>query len=134
MIALDLPFARLFDDVIVPYQSDEPFFIDGVPCEKRRLKKIKVLEQHEGAHSLYEDFHSRIRLSGKEIQRLYAEQYYVRLEALLRESTNDVTSQIIKAYKQAIEPNIGEYLEKRKSLIELAYKAFSDGIKLLGSI
>jgi hypothetical protein len=31
LIQLDLSFARLMDDIVVPYQSEQPFFIDGVP-------------------------------------------------------------------------------------------------------
>ena len=26
----DLSFARLIDDVVVPFETDEPFFVDGV--------------------------------------------------------------------------------------------------------
>ena len=31
LIMTDLPPARLFDDIVVPYQTDRVFFVDGEP-------------------------------------------------------------------------------------------------------
>lgn len=47
----DLTFARLIDDVIVPYESDKPFFIDGVPLKRDELTRIKIVQQSQLGHA-----------------------------------------------------------------------------------
>jgi uncharacterized protein YceK len=37
LVLLDLPFGRLLDEIVVPYDNDDSFFIDGVPVTKSRL-------------------------------------------------------------------------------------------------
>ena len=43
LIMTDLPPARLFDDIVVPYQTDGTFFIDGAPVKAKDLRRIKIL-------------------------------------------------------------------------------------------
>ena len=43
-----LTIARLFDDVVIPYQTGETFFIDGAPVKSRDLRRIKVLRAQQG--------------------------------------------------------------------------------------
>ena len=64
-------------------------------------------------------------------QQLYADQYHIRLEALFRESGEDVTSQIIKAFDRTIRPTLKDYLPKREELIKAALAMFVAGIKAL---
>lgn len=133
LVLTNLPFARLMDDVVVPYQGDEPFFIDGAPLARQRLKKLKIIRQKEFFEVSFGDLHYNLREGTVPIQKLYGEQYHVRLEALLREAGDDVTSQIIKAYDQKIKPSLKEYLPKREELISAALKIFLESIKVLGS-
>jgi hypothetical protein len=70
---------------------------------------------------------------GIEKQKLYAEQYHVRLEALLRESGEDVTSQVIKAYDRTIKPSLKDYIPKREELTKAALTVFVESIKALAS-
>ena len=44
LILLNLPFGRLIDEIIVPYDKDEPFFIDGVPVTRKVIRRIKIIE------------------------------------------------------------------------------------------
>jgi hypothetical protein len=44
LVMLDLPFGRLIDEIMVPYDNGEPFFIDGVPVTKTKIKRIKIVE------------------------------------------------------------------------------------------
>lgn len=64
-------------------------------------------------------------------QKLYAEQYHVRLEALLRESGEDVTSQVIKAYDRMIKPRLKDYIPKREELTKAALTIFVESMKAL---
>lgn len=50
---------------------------------------------------------------------------------MLRENSQDVTAQIIKAYTQAIKPRLKDYLPKRDELIPAALKLFTEGVKAL---
>jgi len=43
LIQLDLPFGRLIDDIVVPYESGGAFFIDGAPVTAAKLRRIKIL-------------------------------------------------------------------------------------------
>ena len=43
LILTDLPPPRLFDDIVVPYQTDETFFIDGASVTAKDLTRIKIL-------------------------------------------------------------------------------------------
>ncbi len=74
-----------------------------------------------------------MRESEKEIQKLYGDQYHVRLEVALREGGEDVTSQVIKAFDSEIKPKLKDYLPKRKELIKAASSFFWEGIKRLSN-
>jgi hypothetical protein len=36
LFMMNLSFERLFDDIVIPYQQEEPFFIDGVPVDQKK--------------------------------------------------------------------------------------------------
>ncbi len=78
------------------------------------------------------DLHSSMRTHGvTRIRQLYAEQYHIRLEAILRESGEDVTSQVLKAFDRTIRPSVKDYLPKREELIKAALSLFLEGMKAL---
>ena len=132
LIMTDLRFARLIDEVVVPYQKGEPFFIDGVPAQKDNLKKLKIVRQQPFFKRTLDDLHQGMWQGALERQKVFAEQYHTRLEALLREAGEDVTSQVIKAFDTTIKPELKDYLPNRKELIEGAWKAFIETMKMLG--
>jgi hypothetical protein len=43
LIVTDLPAARRFDDIVVPYQAGDKFFIDGAPVKAQDLERTKIL-------------------------------------------------------------------------------------------
>lgn len=132
LLLLDLTFARLIDDIVVPYESDEAFFIDGVPLTRSHIKRIKILKLSEGfARDLW-DFDRTLTRGDHPNRKIYGDQYHTRFEHILRTNSIDVTSQVIKAYNQAIKPRIKDYLPKREELIGTATKIFIEGMKLLG--
>lgn len=133
LVLTDLTFARLFDDVVVPYQTDGTFFIDGVPLKAKDLKRIKILRGKPNLNHALNNFRMSLNRSDIAIRKVYGEQYTVRYEAALRDHTEDVTSQIIKAYDRAIKPSIKDYLPKREELIQAAGKIFVEAIKALSS-
>jgi len=133
LIMMGLTFARLMDDIIVPYESKQPFFIDGAPVTREKIRKLKILRQSVRTRDLAYDFHHSLRSADISRQKMLGEQYYIRLEAILRESAEDVTSQIIRAYDTAIRPQLKDYLPKREELITMAMQVFIEGVKLLGS-
>ena len=129
-----LTFSRLLDDIVVPYQIGESFFIDGVPVTPGKLKRIKLLQLTEGFQDARDTFEASLTRNGNPaVRKTYGEQYHVRLEHDLRTHSTDVTSQIIKAYNQAIKPSIKDYLPKRNELIPAALELFTQGVKALGA-
>lgn len=132
LILTGLTFARLMDDVVVPYQSEEPFFVDGAPVKPTELIRIKVIRQMPSFTYEFQRFHMHMRNGDVATKRLHAEQYSVMLEAMLRDSGEDVTSQIIKAYDKTIKPSLRDYLPRREELIQAAWSVFFQGIQALG--
>lgn len=133
LLQLDLTFARLLDDIVVPYQSNEPFFVDGAPVTAVKLRRIKILRMKESFARGRMDFNLALTRSEPTVRKLYGEQYTTRFEHLFRQHSEDVTAQVIKAFNQVIKPSLKDYLPKREELISAALKMFVEGVKALGS-
>lgn len=133
MVLLDLPFSRLIDDVIKPYDQDEPFFIDGVPLTRGKIDRIKIVRFGEGYERAVWELGRGLTRGDHQEKKIYGEQYEVRFEHILRTNSEDLTSQVIKAYNQAVKPNIKEYLPKREELISAATQIFIHGMKALAT-
>jgi len=129
LILTGLTFARLIDDVVYPYEEENPFFIDGVPLIRSKINRLKIIKESDWFEGEFTDIHWRLR-RGKD-KKIIADQYDVRMQAFLREAGEDVTSQIIKAYSQKIKPSIKDYIPKRKQLIKAAMTLFIESIKAL---
>lgn len=133
LLQLDLTFSRLMDDVVVPYQSGDMFFIDGVPTTAAKLKRIKILRLSENYPHSRSQFNRTLTRADIQLQKVYGEQYSTRFEHILRDNSDDVTAQVIKAYNQAIKPSLKDYIPKREELISAALKLFVEGVKALAS-
>lgn len=129
LILTGLTFARLIDDVVFPYEESNPFFIDGVPLTREKIKRLKIIKESDWFKSEFADLHWRVRRHS--VGKVIADQYDVRVQALLREAGEDVTSQIIKAYDQKIKPSIKDYMPKREQLVKAAMTLFFESIKAL---
>ncbi len=128
----NLTFSRLIDDVVFPYQSDQPFFIDGVPTKAQNLKKIKIIRQNQSFDDLFNELHHFLRAGSSSARQITAADYPIRLEALFREAGEDVTSQVIKAFNAKIRPSLKDYMPKREELINGALQIFIEAMKILG--
>jgi hypothetical protein len=129
----NLSFTQVLDDIVVPLERNEPFFVDGAPLTKQKVRRLKVLAQREFFGRLFSDLHWRMRQSSDvKVKQVLGEQYHVRLEAILRESTDDVTAQVMRAFSTEIKPRLKDYLPNRKELIEAALKVFVEGMKMIG--
>jgi hypothetical protein len=84
LIMTEIPFGRLMDDIVVPYQTDKPFFVDGAPVTKKSLKKLKIIRLDKNFAPAFCQMHMLLHHSNTTIQKLYGEQYQIRVEALLR--------------------------------------------------
>jgi len=134
LIQTGLTFARLIDDVVYPYEDDKPFFIDGVSVTKKKVRRLKILRQRDAFRTAFFDLHHGMRRGDVKVKKILGDQYYVRLEAALREGCEDVTSQIIKAFDVKIRPRLKDYLPDRNELIESAAIVFWEGLKKLGGL
>jgi hypothetical protein len=61
LIMTHLPFARLVDEVVLPYQTDKAFFIDGAPLKKQNLKRLKIIKQQKFFTDTFHDLHHSMR-------------------------------------------------------------------------
>ena len=133
LLQIELTFPRLIDDIIVPYQTGETFFIDGAPVTPDKISRIKVLKLTEYFNRSKWDFDQKLTSGTAQEMKVLGEQYSTRFEHILRQHSEDVTSQVLKAFNQVIKPSIKDYLPKRNELISAATKIFIESIKTLGS-
>jgi hypothetical protein len=128
-----LTFGRLVDEIVIPYDSNEPFFIDGVPTQRADLKRIKIVRESPSLKQRVAELHWKLRTHQPAGIASLAGQYQILLEALVRDSGEDVTSQVLKAYSTAIKPRLKDYLPKREELIAGGFKVFIEAMKALAS-
>ena len=132
LIQINMTFGRLMEDIVIPFNTDEMFFLDGAPMKATSIDRIKLIRQGQNFARRIEDLHFGMRRGDIKLQELYAKQYDVRLEAILRDTGEDVTSQIIKAYTTAVKPKLKDYMSNRESILDAAVKVFTESLKALG--
>ncbi len=132
MIIMNLPFGRLMDEIVLPYDTEEPFFIDGVPVTKDKIIRIKIVKLGNRYENAMHQLNTGLTKAGVDVRKTYGEQYNIRFEHILRTETDDVTAQVIKAYNTAIKPSLKEYIPNRGELITTANTLLTEGLKLLG--
>lgn len=131
LVLLNLTFGRLIDEIVVPYDTDDPFFIDGVPVTRNKIRRIKIISLTEKfQHGIWE-LQRGLTRGEHQNQKIYGDQYETRFEHVLRTDAEDVTSQIIKAYNQAVKPRLKDYIPKREELISAATTLFLEAMKAL---
>jgi len=131
VVLLKLPFGRLIDEIIVPYDNGEPFFIDGVPVTRKSISRIKVVELGESFRMAMREFENKLNQGEPQNQKIWGDQYETRFEHILRTKTQDVTAQVLKVYSQAVKPRIKDYIPKREELISTATTIFVEAMKVL---
>ena len=131
LIQIDLPWQRLMEDVVFPFDGGEMFFIDGAAVRPTDLDRLKILLQGPGFSAAFAELNRGLRVGEARSKEMYAKQYYAFLEAILRNRCEDVTSQVIRAYKTAIKPSLKDYMPKKEFLLDSAVKIFVEGMKLL---
>jgi hypothetical protein len=95
-----LTVTKLYEHIVVPYEEDRPFFIDGVPFERATLRRIKIIKQDNQFTLDLDRLHNRIKNPrGSDLYTPIAD-YPGRLLALFQEQRADVTSDIIDAYRE----------------------------------
>ena len=132
LIALNLTFPRLMDEVIVPYQQDQPFFLDGVPVTKAKLRRIRVLRDNGGLPSELVQLDRMLSLGSLDQKIEIAQNYGSMIEAIARANCADVTAQVIKVFETSVRPRLRDYLPKREEIIEGAFRVLLENLKQLG--
>jgi hypothetical protein len=127
-----LSWGRLMDDVVVPYEKGEAFFVDGVSVDKKSLRRIKIVRQSKHFEGQFMELHhfASSPSSGAFVR---AQDYPTRLAVLFRGEGEDVTGQVINAFRIGILPRLKEYLPKRDELISAALTLFVEGTKALAA-
>ena len=109
LIMTHLPFARLIDDIVYPYENNESFMIDGAPLKRDLITKFKILRLLDDFPEHWDRFHQALFTGGTEQKKIYGEQYHLRVEALLRRFCEDVTVQLLKSFHRVIQPQMRDY-------------------------
>ncbi len=135
LIMQKLSFGRLMDEVVLPFREDQPFFVDGVSLKKQNLKKLKILrlEEDRFVHDFW-NFNNQLKHGDDKTSRIFGDQYHIRIEAMLRENGEDVTSQVVTAFDKTIKPSIKDYLPKREELIKGALSFFLQNLTQLAGV
>jgi hypothetical protein len=134
LLMLDLSFAKLMDEVVLPYQTNEPFFIDGAPLKRTDLKRLKIMRLEKNFGIRFRDLNWQLHRAGIDYSKMLGEQYHLRLDAMLRENGEDVTAQAISAFDKTIKPSLKDYLPKREELIQTALQFFLKNVSQLAGL
>ena len=92
---------RLYEEVVVPYEDNKPFIVDGVPIQSRsELKRLKIIRQDSRFTLDLNRLFDGIKRNTDKRFYIPISDYPVRLVALFQESREDVTSSIVNAYQE----------------------------------
>jgi hypothetical protein len=95
-----LTVTKLYEHIVVPYEEDRPFFVDGAPLDRKTLRRIKIIRHDEEFGLELHRLHNRIKNPrGSDLHTPVAD-YPARLLALFQEQSTDVTSDIIDVYRE----------------------------------
>ena len=61
LIQTHLPFGRLMDEIIVPYENEKTFFVDGAPIKATDVDRIKIIRQEKGFNEIFNNLHHYMR-------------------------------------------------------------------------
>jgi hypothetical protein len=95
----DLPFDRLIDEVVVPYEEGKPFFVDGVAVTKETLDRIKIIKQAAAFSPQLARLHQHLDFPKDAPHKVSIQDYPGRLDALFRATGADITTSLIAAYR-----------------------------------
>lgn len=99
--------------------------------KKTEIRRIKIISlTAEFDNGLWE-LERGLKHGEHQARKIYGDQYETRFEHILRTDAEDVTSQIIKAYNQAVKPRLNDYIPKRGELISAATTIFVEAMKAL---
>ena len=126
LLQLDLPWERLMEDIVIPFESGEPFFVDGAPVKATELDRMKILVNGPEFSSHVNRLHWLMRAGDVHLD---ASQYHLRLETLTREDCTDITSQVISAFITAVKPKLTDHLPDKKALFDAAIQLVIAGTK-----
>jgi hypothetical protein len=129
LLQMNLSWGRLMEDIVIPFDSGEMFFVDGAATKATELDRLKILLNGHGLDRAFAHINWNMRTGNTNTREMYAKQYPVFIEAILREHCDDVTSQVVSAYKTAIKPKLKDPLPDKKTLFEGGVKIFVEGMK-----
>jgi hypothetical protein len=126
---MNLPWERLVIDIVTPFDSGEPFFIDGAPVKATDLDRLKILLNDSGLDQAFAMLNWHLRTGDAKSKEIYARQYSVLVEAMLREHCTDVTSQVVSAFRTAVKPRLKDRLPDKDAMLDAGIKLFIEGLK-----
>ena len=131
LFQIDLPWQRLMEDVVVPYEAEERFFLDGAPIKATELDRIKILLQTPDFNPVFRVFQREMRIGELKTRELNAKNYPIYLESILREKCVDVTAQVISAFRTEAKARLSDRLPDRKALWDATFKLAAEGLRTL---
>ena len=129
----ELTFARLLDDVVHPYETGEAFFVDGVSLTKAQTHRLKIVRESSFFSGEFASISREMRVRKGAELKAAADTYDRRLSALFLEATEDVPSQVLKAFNSEVKPKLKDYVPNRAELISAASKVFTEAIRALAT-
>jgi hypothetical protein len=129
LLQMNVSWGRLMEDIVIPYDSGESFFVDGAAIKATDLDRLKILLNGQGCGRAFANINWHMRTGDMKTKEMYAKQYPVFIEAMLREHCEDVTSQVVSAFKAAIKPKLKDHLPDKNTIFEAGVKIFVEGMK-----
>lgn len=129
-----LTFERVMDEIVIPYETNKPFFIDGVPVKRDNLLRLKVIQQSSGFDRALVDLHHFLRLGRASTKGVPAAEYPTRLEAIFRSEGTDVTSYVLRAFDVALRKKLKGAVAENSEALATAARVFLDLLRAVSGV
>ena len=70
LLQTNLSFGRLMDEVVVPYETGDPFFVDGAPVTREGLVRVLIAQQERSFNAAMAHLHECLRIQRPLILRI----------------------------------------------------------------
>ena len=109
------PLGRLLDEVVVPHETDEKFLVAGRWVERGDgIESLRVIRGDSTLVANLFDIHRAQAHGAKESAKSY-EQYALRVIGAVEAFGEDITAQVLSAYKRTLKDKLSEWVPKNKA-------------------
>jgi len=146
LLVRNMTLERVLEEVVVPYNTSELFFIDGIRADASKIHRIKILVQQPDFEVLMSELFKTI--AGRSPQFLpnspraksatedAIRNKSERITAIVEQYSEDITSQMMDAYAATMMGSVSklqDFQDERKALLDGFRKRVIDSVQAIAT-